>query len=223
MDSNSSEVNSESEISDYSTSEESNDYNKSSDEEISESSYDSDTSDINTDDFTETATENKVNSGSNYKLNSEWNLWYHHTKNVWRINGYKKIYTIKTIKDFWDLHNNIDKIGGINNQHFFLMRDDIEPTWEHPKNKNGGCWSFKILSQDSYNLWQELAIYMIGENLIEKSSNICGLSICLKNVSTSVIKIWNSDNNEKSIEMLPLSIKNKFQFNILYKANIPEY
>lgn len=224
------ENNSDSEISDYSSSEESNNYDKSTDEEDNndeeyktDSSYDSDTSDINTDDFTETATENKLNSGSNYKLNSEWNLWYHHTKNVWRINGYKKIFTIKTIKDFWDLHNNIDKIGGINNQHFFLMRDDIEPTWEHPKNKNGGCWSFKVLAQDSFSLWLELAIYMIGENLISKSSNICGLSICLKNLSTSVIKIWNSDNNEKSIEMLPESIKNKFQFNILYKANIPEY
>ena len=64
---------------------------------------------------------------------------------------------------------------------------------------------------------------MIGETLIENSLNICGLSICLKNTSTTVIKIWNSNNNEKSIEMLPKSIRDKFQFNILYKANIPEY
>ena len=103
------------------------------------------------------------------------------------------------------------------------MRDDIEPTWEHPKNKDGGCWSFKVSASNSYNLWQELAIYMIGENLINNSLNICGLSICLKNTSTSVIKIWNSNNNEKSIEILPKTIRDKYQFNILYKANIPEY
>ena len=72
------------------------------------------------------------------KFNSEWNLWYHHELNNWRVDGYRKIFHVKNIKEFWDLHNNIDCLGGITNQHFFLMRDNILPIWEDSANRNGG-------------------------------------------------------------------------------------
>ena len=51
---------------------------------------------------------------------NDWNLWYHNLRDVWTIDGYKKIYNIKTIKDYWKLYNNWDKLGGVNNKHFFI-------------------------------------------------------------------------------------------------------
>ena len=86
----------------------------------------------------------------NAAFSTPWHLWYHHELDNWKISGYRKIFTINTISDFWDLHNNIEYIGGINNQNFFLMRDGVEPIWEDPKNRNGGCWSIKL--SDIYSL-----------------------------------------------------------------------
>ena len=44
------------------------------------------------------------------KLNNNWSLWYHHEKDNWKLSGYKKIYDIETISDFWKLNNNWDKM-----------------------------------------------------------------------------------------------------------------
>ena len=55
---------------------------------------------------------------NNNNFKNEWNLWYHHQKDNWSLDGYRKLYTIKNISDFWNLYNNWDKIGGIRNKHF---------------------------------------------------------------------------------------------------------
>ncbi len=158
---------------------------------------------------------------SQYILNSSWHLWYHHVKNRWTIDGYRKIFTIKTIADFWNFHNHLDKVGGINSKHFFLMRDGVEPTWEHQRNRQGGCWSLKVPNERTEEIWTTLAMYMVGETLIDKPLNINGLSVCMKSVNHSVIKIWNANSKENSIELLPQDVRDKFE-NILYKAHIPE-
>ena len=54
----------------------------------------------------------------NTLFDNEWNLWYHSEKDNWKISGYKKIYEMKTICDFWKLYNNWDKLGGITIKHF---------------------------------------------------------------------------------------------------------
>tara|TARA_X000000950_G_C13871224_1_gene642967 strand:- start:1459 stop:2061 length:603 start_codon:yes stop_codon:yes gene_type:complete len=157
------------------------------------------------------------------KLNSIWNIWYHHQKNNWKLDSYKKIYKIKTIESFWEFNNNIDLIGGINSQHYFMMRENISPIWEDIKNKNGGCWSIKIPMEKSYELWIKLSMYIIGETITDYEMLVNGISICPKNTSTSVVKIWIDDNNKSSIQNLPSKILNEYGFNIIYKAHIPEY
>ena len=157
------------------------------------------------------------------KLNDNWILWYHHEKNNWKISGYRKIYKIETIKDFWELYKNFDRIGGINNQHFFLMREGIEPIWEDKKNQSGGCWSFKKMENESAQLWEDLSVRIVGENLLENNMDINGLSICLKRQSNSVIKIWNNNSKNNQINLLSKDILNKYGKDILYIAHIPEF
>lgn len=162
-------------------------------------------------------------SGNIYKFHNTWNLWYHHHKNNWKIDGYRNIFNITTICDFWNLFNNFELIGGIHNMHYFIMKNNIQPIWEHPLNKNGGCWSFKIPSEIAFNLFTKLSIYMVGETLTPNSDIINGISICLKNPTTSVIKIWNNTTKANSINLLPKDIVNEYGYNIIYKAHIPEY
>ena len=66
--------------------------------------------------------------------------------------------------------------------YFFLMKDNVNPIWEDENNINGGCWSFKIHSSQSQDLWDDLSTYLVTENLSLKANYITGLSICLKKI-----------------------------------------
>ena len=152
---------------------------------------------------------------------NNWNLWYHHIKDDWSINGYRNIYTIKTAEDFWKLYNNWDKLGGIIYKQFFLMKNNIQPIWEDEANKNGGCWSFKINENNVEELWEELSILLVTEELLKNKDDVVGLSICLKKNNFCVVKIWNNNCKNNSIKLLNPKILNKWGLDLIYIANVP--
>tara|TARA_A100001015_G_C15034662_1_gene735378 strand:- start:3461 stop:3955 length:495 start_codon:yes stop_codon:yes gene_type:complete len=155
-------------------------------------------------------------------FDNEWNLWYHSQRDIWTLDGYKKIYTIKSIKDYWKLYNNWDKLGGVNNKHFFMMKNDITPIWEDPSNKMGGCWSFKINDSLAQDLWNDLSLYLVTENMSSVKDDIVGLSVCLKKNNFSVVKIWNKENKNNSLNLLCKDILNKWGLDIIYIAHMPD-
>lgn len=156
------------------------------------------------------------------KLNNTWNIWYHHEKDNWKLSGYKQIYTIKTISDFWKFYNNWDTVGGISNKHFFLMKDNITPIWEDPDNINGGCWSYKIQEEDAPELWEDLSVYLICNQLCPTiNDELVGLSICLKKNNNIVIKIWNKNSKNNSLKLINENIIKKWGIDIIYIAHMP--
>ena len=158
----------------------------------------------------------------NTKLPREWCLWYHHDKDNWKILGFKNIYTMSTIYDFWQLYNNWEKIGGINQKHYFFMEKDILPIWEDPNNKKGGCWSYKIHENQAQELWDDLSTYLVTEKLSKKLNDITGISICLKKNNYSVIKIWIRNSKDNSLVLLNETILKKWGMDVIYIAHIPE-
>ena len=160
----------------------------------------------------------------NLKLNSKWTLWYHHQKNNWKLEGYRKIFTVETINDFWSLFKNLHIIGGISKLQYFFMRENITPLWEDPKNRDGGCWSIKITKDMIDQIWEQLSILLVTEKIFTTNkSDVNGLSICMKN-SSVIIKIWVSDTNTcNNIKNLNKTIFDKFGYNIIYKQNNAEY
>jgi hypothetical protein len=159
---------------------------------------------------------------SNTKLNNKWTLWYHHEKDNWKLSGYKKIYDIITVGDFWRLYNNWQKIKGINSKHYFLMKNDITPLWEDNENINGGCWSFKVHEDQAEKLWTELSIYLVCQVIINNSDDSIGLSICLKKNNNSVIKIWNKDSKNNSLNIINKDIIKNWGTDIIYIAHMPD-
>ncbi len=120
------------------------------------------------------------------KINNIWNLWFHSDYNVWTINGYKLIYTIKLYDDLELYFNNIDYIGGLTIVPFYIMKEGIYPIWEDENNINGGEWSFKIDNKkELYNIWKKLVYYIIFNDCIL----INGISVIEKN-NLYYIKIW---------------------------------
>jgi len=158
---------------------------------------------------------------SHFILSNKWNIWYHHEKDNWKISGYKNIYEIITIGDFWKLYNNWDKLNGINSKHFFLMKNNISPLWEDLENINGGCWSFKVTEYDAEKLWTDLSVYIICNQLTSTPDDLVGLSICLKKNNFSVIKIWNKNSKNNSLTLLNKYIIKKWGTDIIYIAHIP--
>ena len=151
------------------------------------------------------------------EFKNTWNVWYHHTKDNWKLSGYRKIYNISNIKNFWELYNNWNRLGGILSKQFFVMKNNITPLWEDKMNINGGCWSLKININLAEKLWEYLSILLVGENIYD-NDNINGLSICVKKNNICVIKIWVKDNNN-NIKLLNKDIFEKYQPEILFIIN----
>jgi hypothetical protein len=156
------------------------------------------------------------------KLSHNWTIWYHHEKDNWKLSGYKNIYEINTVGDFWRLYNNWHKVKGVNSKHFFLMKDNITPLWEDAENINGGCWSFKVTDTDAEKLWTDLSTYIVCNQLSTDPTDIIGLSICLKKNNFSVIKIWNKNSKNNSLLLLNEFILKKWGMDIIYIAHIPD-
>ena len=156
------------------------------------------------------------------KFENEWNIWYHNIKTDWTINGFKNIYNIKTIEDYWKLYNNWEKLYYINNKHFFIMKNEILPIWEEPTNKSGGCWSFKVSENMAQKLWDDLSMYLVTENLSSIKDDIVGLSSCLKKNNCTVIKIWNKNSQNNNIDLLAKPILDKWGRDIIYIAHMPD-
>jgi len=152
----------------------------------------------------------------------KWSLWYHHEKDNWKLSGYKKIYEITDSNNFWKLYNNWDKIKGINYKHYFLMRDNITPIWEDIENIKGGCWSFKVNEENTFNLWLDLSVYLVCNQLLINNSDLVGLSVCLKKNNNSVIKIWNKNSKNSSLNNINIDIIKKWGTDIIYIAHMPE-
>lgn len=151
-----------------------------------------------------------------YELSNTYNIWYHHFKEDWSINGYKHIYSINNAITFWKLYNNWDLIGGILCKQFFIMKNNVKPIWEDDSNKKGGCWSFKIFENQANELWEDLSTLFVTDNLLNKPEECVGISICLKKNNYCVIKIWNTNSLNNSIKNINKHILKKWGTEIIY-------
>jgi hypothetical protein len=126
-----------------------------------------------------------------HKLNAPWILWAHLPHDTdWSLSSYKEITTLETIEDTLMLFENFPEVM-IKNCMLFLMRKGILPIWEHKKNINGGCFSYKINNRNVAYSWKNLSYVLLGETLTspELSKYINGITISPKK-NFCIIKIW---------------------------------
>ena len=141
-----------------------------------------------------------------YKLQTSWILWNHKLNdNNWKNNSYKNIFEINNLYDYKFLEN-IMTLQNLQNTMFFLMRKDIFPTWEDPDNRDGCCASFKVPLKDIKNIWIQLVIDIISENIHiykNKYDIINGISIAPKK-EFNIIKIWFNTDIKNIKELIQL-------------------
>jgi hypothetical protein len=137
-------------------------------------------------------------------LNDTWILWAHLPHDTdWSLKSYKQIMTIRTVGDIVCLYNIIP--GKMtNNCMLFLMREGIEPRWEDEKNRDGGCFSFKVGNKQVHNVWENISYSVVGETMCKKIEHckvVTGITISPKR-AFCIIKIWLSDCNHQSSTIL---------------------
>ena len=141
---------------------------------------------------------------NNYQLNTNWCLWYHSINDTnWNKNSYQNLYTIKNLYDLKSLNDSIEKIH-LQNGMFFLMRENIFPTWEDPDNREGCCISFKISGGILKEQWDFIMNNILIEDILKDKSNseyLNGISISPKK-EFNIVKLWLRKNDENYTDHL---------------------
>lgn len=127
------------------------------------------------------------------ELEDSWTLWAHLPHDIdWAITSYKEIYTFSSLDEAIVCFDMLPA-GLIENCMLFLMRKGIQPIWEDPKNRNGGCFSFKVSASDVCAAWKALSFVLIGETIsivdARFTQSCTGISISPKK-NFCILKIW---------------------------------
>lgn len=132
-------------------------------------------------------------------LNDTWQLWFHDPYDEnWEKQSYMSLGTCSTVDEFASIYVSIGKLW--TKGMFFWMREHIFPIWEDERNCQGGCFSYKINTNDVYKDWYQTCSYVLGENISKDPAdweNICGVSISPKRAH-SIVRIWIADKNKCS-------------------------
>lgn len=136
------------------------------------------------------------NVTQHHALNNTWDYWIHlpHVTD-WSIKSYTNIYTIDSVEKAISITESIpDQM--VKNCMIFIMKKDINPTWEDKQNKNGGCFSYKINNKHVYETWNKLSYALFGETLTTPKymEIVTGITISPKK-NFCIIKIWLSSCN----------------------------
>jgi translation initiation factor 4E len=160
-----------------------------------------------------------------HMLSDKWTLWAHLPHNTdWSIKSYIKIYTYTSVEEAIAITETLPSVL-VENCMLFLMREGIKPTWEDPQNRNGGCFSYKVLNKHVVKVWKELSYVVIGNtisNKMEFVNGLTGITISPKK-SFCIVKIWMKDCNNQNPGLVTSELKEISPQGCLFKKHTPEY
>ena len=172
----------------------------------------------------ESITSNSTAS-SYHELSDKWTLWAHLPHNTdWSIKSYIPISTFATVEDTLAVTETLPAIL-VENCMLFMMREGIKPTWEDPKNRNGGCFSYKVSNKNVHKVWKDLTYVVVGSS-VSKNANfvncVSGITISPKK-NFCIIKIWMTDCNNQNPSIVTSDVKGLLAQGCLFKKHTPEY
>ena len=170
-------------------------------------------------------TSSSSSSSSTHKLNTRWNLWAHLPQDSdWSVKSYKLIYNLKTLEDAIVMTETTpDPL--IKACMLFVMKDGIAPMWEDPKNRNGGCFSYKVSNKNVCEVWRELNYVLVGDTISNNSSFVncvTGITISPKK-NFCIIKVWMTNCDYQNPTTVTSDVKGLIPQGCLFKKHTPEY
>lgn len=164
-------------------------------------------------------------TGDYHDLSETWCLWAHLPHDTdWSLKSYKNIYTLSNIEETIAIMETLPETL-VKNCMLFLMRDGINPTWEDPRNRQGGCFSYKVSNKHVCNVWKELSYVLVGNTISNNDdfvANVSGVTISPKK-NFCIIKIWMSSCAYQNPGIITDEIVNFSSSGSLFKKHVPEY
>ena len=171
-----------------------------------------------------TMTEETTNNNF-HKLSDNWTLWAHLPHNTdWSITSYINIFTFTSVEEIIAITETLPPIL-VENCMLFMMREGIKPTWEDPKNRNGGCFSYKVSNKNVSKVWKDLSYVVVGGTI----SNHANYVNCVTGITISpkknfcIIKVWMTDCNNQNPAVVTNDVKGLIPQGCLFKKHTPEY
>jgi hypothetical protein len=158
-------------------------------------------------------------------LSDKWCFWAHLPQDTdWSLKSYKLISTINTVEETIAILDLFPETL-VKSCMLFIMKEGINPIWEDPKNRNGGCFSYKISNKFVYEVWKRLCYSLVGNNISNKDnvvSSITGITISPKK-NFCILKIWLSNCNYQNPDYITCDNKYIVSQGCLFKKHVPEY
>jgi hypothetical protein len=139
------------------------------------------------------------------------------------LKSYKEIYEIETVEGAIAVSETLPEVL-VKNCMLFVMQKGVAPMWEDPKNRLGGCFSYKVINKQVAEVWKTLFYMMCGETLTTNKSHcnhINGITISPKK-NFCIIKIW-LDTAELQDSSIIINIPNLTKQGCLFKKHEPEF
>lgn len=132
-----------------------------------------------------------------------------------------KIGSFDSVNGFFGIYDHLVKpssvpAGCVADYHLF--REGITPTWEDPRNKNGGKWIMRLRKTKeglSSLYWEELLLSIIGEDFGDLTDHICGAVVSIR-ANDDIVCLWNADANDSEAT-------NRLRDLIREKLDLPQF
>jgi hypothetical protein len=158
-------------------------------------------------------------------LKCKWILWAHLPHDTdWSVKSYKSIYKFETVEDTIAITETLPEML-VKNCMLFIMKEGISPVWEDPKNRDGGCFSYKVSNKNVYEVWKDLTYILVGESFSNNNTfvnNITGITISPKK-NFCIIKIWMTNCLFQNPSLVTTEINGISSQGCLFKKHTPEY
>jgi hypothetical protein len=160
-----------------------------------------------------------------HSLTGKWNLYYHlPSDKKWDLSSYQTILgNIDTVESVVAITQAIPE-NIVKYCMLFVMRDGITPMWEDPKNRNGGCFSFKAINKQVFSVWKSLFYAICGETLFinkEYHKLVNGITISPKK-NFCIVKVWLLNCSVQDPNLM-IAIPNLSTQGCLFKKHEPEF
>jgi translation initiation factor 4E len=158
-----------------------------------------------------------------HDLKHKWSIWAHLPHDTdWSINSYKKIYTASNVEELIAITETLPDVL-IKNCMLFMMKDGVNPMWEDPSNRNGGCFSYKISNKVVCDVWKQLSYVTAGGTISNQSSfvtNVTGITISPKK-NFCIVKIWMSTCVNQNPSIVTNDVRGLSDYGCLFKKHTP--
>jgi hypothetical protein len=168
------------------------------------------------------ATANKAQQ--HHALSGGWTLWGHLPHDTdWSLKSYIKLYDFNTVEQAVSVTEMLPPKLVVNCM-LFLMREGITPIWEDVRNRNGGCFSYKVSNKDVPDCWRQLTYALVG-NCISANKALLpvvnGITISPKK-NFCIVKIWLASCKFQNAAIIN-ELMGITSHGCLFKKHTPEY